>query len=358
MKREIAATTILAYCNLREQTALQTNESIKGLGACLIQHQKPVYFVSKALTEVQRGYVAIELESWAVAWAMEKFHHFLYASHFVLETDQKPLEAILSKSINQVTQRLQCILIRTFPYHFTVRYLPGLKYQLAGCFSRLGGQKDTIKLPKLHLYQITSQLSARSDSLSQIRVTTQEDDKLVLLKHTISQGWPNNIKEVPSELQPYWTFREELTIEDGLILKGTRTVVPDKKHESILKPIHEVHLGLNKCKLCAKETVYWPGLNKQLEKLVLNCELCLRYSQSKCKQPPKMSLGQEIPVHPWTKLGTDIFHFEGVSYLLVVDYASKFPEVHKLNSMRTQHVTSHFKLIFSELWMVRHSSVR
>ena len=47
---------------------------------------------------------------------MEKFHHFLYASHFIPETDHKPLEAILSKSINQATPGLQRILIRTFPY--------------------------------------------------------------------------------------------------------------------------------------------------------------------------------------------------------------------------------------------------
>ena len=176
----------------------------------------------------------------------------------------------------------------------------------------------------------------------------QEDDVLALLKHIITQGWPSNIKEVPSELQPYWTFREELTIEDGLILKGTRTVIGNKKHEAILKLIHECHLGLNKCKLHAKETFYWPGLNDQLEKLILNCELCLKYSQSKCKQPPNMALEQEIPVQTWTKLVTDIFHFEGLSYLLVVDYKSRFPIVCKLNSMTAQHVASHFKLILSE----------
>ena len=127
---------------------------------------------------------------------MEKFHHFLYASHFILETEQKPLEAILSKSINQATPRLHRILIRTFPYHFTVHYIPGLKNMPADCFSQLGGQKDTIKLPKLHLYQITNQLCARSDSLNQLRIATQEDGELVLLKHTITQGWPSNIKEV------------------------------------------------------------------------------------------------------------------------------------------------------------------
>ena len=61
-----------------------------------------------------------------------------------------------------------------------------------------------------------------------------------------------------------------------------------------------------------------------------------------------MSLGQELPIHPWTKLATDIFHFEGESYMLLVDYTSHFPIVCKLNSMTSQHVINHFKLIFSE----------
>ena len=91
--------------------------------------------------------MAIEIESLAVAWAMEKFHHFLYASHFILETDQKPLEAIFSKSLNQATPRLQRILIRTFPYNFTICYIPGVANQVADCLSWMGDQKDSIKLP-------------------------------------------------------------------------------------------------------------------------------------------------------------------------------------------------------------------
>ena len=63
-------------------------------------------------------------------------------------------------------------------------------------------------------------------------------------------------------------------IEDGII---SRIVIPAKKCESVLKLIHEGNLGLNKCKLHAKETVYWPELNDQLEKMVLNCEFCLKY---------------------------------------------------------------------------------
>ena len=100
---------------------------------------------------MQHRYIAIEIESLAVAWVMEKFHHFLYANHFILEMNQKPLEAILSKSINQATPRLQRILIRTLPYSFTVHYIPAKTNQLADCLSWLWDQKDTTQLPKLQV---------------------------------------------------------------------------------------------------------------------------------------------------------------------------------------------------------------
>ena len=172
----------------------------------MLQDEKPVYFASKALTEAHRGYVVIELESLGVAWAMEKFHHFLYGNHFLFETDQKPLETILSRSLNQATPRLQRILIRTLPYNFNVCYLPGLKNQLADCLSRVGGLQDSIKVPKLSVYQITSQLNTRSDSIQQLHEATQTDDTLVILKYSIQKGWPSNIKELPSKIQAFWTF--------------------------------------------------------------------------------------------------------------------------------------------------------
>ena len=132
--------------------------------------------------------------------------------------------------------------------------------------------------------------------------------ELTLLKHAIMHGWPSTIREVPNKIQTYWTFREELTIEDGIVLKGICIVVLHKKCQTIHQLTHEGHLGLGKCKPRAKDTVFWPGLNDQLEKLILNCELCLKYSHFKCKQKPSTSLRQKIPVHPWSKLATDIFH--------------------------------------------------
>ena len=196
--------------------------------------------------------------------------------------------------------------------------------------------------------RFSHQLPARSDSLQEIQQATQADDELALLKHTIMLEWPNNIKEIPQVLHPYWTFHEELTIEDGLILKGTRIVIPNKKRETILKQIHDSHLGLTKCKLHAKQSVYWPGLNDQLEQLVHNCPLCLKYSRYKKKHDTHSALGQEVPIFPWTKVATDIFPFEGNSYLLLVDYTSPFPIMRKLKLMTTQHIADHIKQIFAE----------
>ena len=177
---------------------------------------------------------------------------------------------------------------------------------------------------------------------------TQAADILVILKYTIQKGWPSTIKELSSKIQAFWIFREELTIGDGLILKGVRMVIPSQKQAEILKWIHEGHLGMTKCTLQAKETVYWPGLNDQLEKLVLNCQLCLKYLQSKHKPTPNMSLGQEIPAFLWTKLATDIFYFEGDSYLLIVDYTSRYLVICNLTLMTGQNVIGHLKVIFSE----------
>ena len=160
----------------------------------------------------------------------------------------------------------------------------------------------------------------------------------------ITNGWPNSIKEVQPEIQAYWTFQEELTIEDGLVLKGTQIAIPNNIHKQILILIHEGHLGLGKCKLHCKDMVYWLGINEQLEKLVLNCELCLKYSKAKSRQTLNMSLGQEVPIHPWMKVATNIFHFENGSYLLIVDYTNRFPIVCKLTSTTAQQVASQMKL--------------
>ena len=75
-----------------------------------------------------------------------------------------------------------------------------------------------------------------------------------------------------------------------------------------------------------KQTIYWPRINSDIEQFMATCQPCLKYAASNKKFPEKKNqLGQEIPVTPWTKLGTDIFTLDGTNHLLLVNYTSKFP---------------------------------
>ena len=126
--------------------------------------------------------------------------------------------------------------------------------------SHLCGQKDTIKQSKGFMLTRLQINCVQEVTAYNKLIAIQEDDELALPKHTITQGWPSNIKEVPGVKHSYWTFREELTIEDGIILKGTRIGVPAKKWEAVLKLIHEGHLGLNKVSYVQKKLFFGQDL--------------------------------------------------------------------------------------------------
>ena len=114
-----------------------------------------------------------------------------------------------------------------------------------------------------------------------------------------------------------------MTIEDGLLLKGTCIIISQTLHKEMIQLLHTAHLRLEKCLNRAKQSMYWPGLYEELKDLITNCTTCLKFSTQKptCLSNRQYA-GHEIPVHPWSKLASDIFYFEGDSYLLIVDYSS------------------------------------
>ena len=115
-----------------------------------------MYFASKSLTTAQQNYVPIELEALAISWAVQKFHHYLYGTPFMLQTDQKLLQAILSKSLAEATPQMQRLLLPTTPYDMTVEYIKGETNFIADCLSRAQVTEDIIKLPILQVNQITA----------------------------------------------------------------------------------------------------------------------------------------------------------------------------------------------------------
>ena len=338
----------LAHFDPEKETVIQTNASIKGLGACLLQEGKPVYYTSRAIAEAENNYVAIELESLAVAWAFEKLHHFIYGKKFKLQTDQKPLATILSRSQNASTPRLQRLLNRAFQYDFDVEYIKGETNVLADCLSRLSVTKDHIKLPKAMVHSVSVELPATKDFLDRVRAASQKDQELQLLAQQVKLGWPKKINEVDDRIKCYWSFREDITVTDDILVKGHRIIVPTSMREYMLDQVHEGHFGMDKCKMRMSNCCYWPKVNKEIEDMIGNCPTCLEFAPAKPKVKKKDMLHHEIPHIPWTKLAMDIFHFQGANYLILVDYTSKFPVVKQLRKIDQRAVITALEETFTE----------
>ena len=63
------------------------------------------------------------------------------------------------------------------------------------------------------------------EQLELLKSHTDEDTALQHLKTMIINGWPEKCADVPNELLPYWSFRDELSVMDGVILRSTNSCV-------------------------------------------------------------------------------------------------------------------------------------
>ena len=98
-----------------------------------------------------------------------------------------------------------------------------------------------------------------------------------VLKQIIYNGWPRRRNECPKELWEYWNHRCDLTLEDGVILKSDRVVLPESLRGQVLDLIHSGHQGETKCLLLARQSVFWPGISRDIREMVKACEPCNKY---------------------------------------------------------------------------------
>lgn len=134
----------------------------------------------------------------------------------------------------------------------------------------------------------------------------------------------SNGESVQGELKP---FSSELSVVNGILLKGTKVVIPKSMRREILGRIHAGHLGLQKCKERARRLVFWPGLSNDISLMIQSCSTCQKFSYKQPKEPLMM---RPVPLCAWFRVGVDIFLFGGSTYIVAYDAHSNFPEVQQL----------------------------
>ena len=144
----------------------------------------------------------------------------------------------------------------------------------------------------------------------------------------------------------FWSFRQEISEEDGLLYKNQRLIIPHSERLETLKVLHLGHYAIDKMKLRVLETVYWPRTNKDVLKQFQSCKTCIKYSKSQRSEPLQSHPTREVP---WHTVATDLFETKNSKYLLIVDYYSRFPVLHKLGSTMSKVLVQEMKAVFAKL---------
>ena len=340
LKNEIHCHLQLSYFDPSKPTTLEVDSSMNGLGAALLQDGKPVAFASKSLTDTEKRYANIEREMLAVVFACERFHTYIYGNNVTIESDHKPLETIQLKNISKAPPRLQRMMLRIQQYDVKIQYKPGKEMVFADFLSR---NKPTDGA-EIELDATVHTIMISKERKNELQEETLKDSVLSHLINVIRNGWPEKIDQIPKPLRPYWSMKDLLSINDGMILKGTAILIPKKLQNMILDKIHNSHQGQEKCLLVAKDNVFWLGMTKEIVQKVKACPTCNKYARSQTNEP---LLQPKLPERPFEKLAADLFHLNGQEFLLMTDYYSKMPFVKTLTSTTSAAVINYMQSVFA-----------
>ncbi|KAI7790353.1 hypothetical protein IRJ41_020250 [Triplophysa rosa] len=258
--------------------------------------------------------------------------------------DHKPLISIIKQNLNDMSPRIQRLMMKLQRYDFKLIYTPGKYLVLADALSRAPVRStqdepsSTEEDVDLHVNLVAETLPVSDCKLKQLAHETAKDVTLQAVINNLENGWPKGLSP------QYFHIRSELSVVNGLLLRKNRIVIPESMRYDMLKRIHEGHLGIEKCKRRAREAVYWPGIKGDIEQMVSKCQTCLKYRNKQAKEP--MIIADQT-AEGWEKVGTDLFHFNGKDYLLVIDYYSNYPEIALLGDSTAGKVITHMKSIFA-----------
>ncbi|UYV74195.1 hypothetical protein LAZ67_11002385 [Cordylochernes scorpioides] len=175
----------------------------------------------------------------------------------------------------------------------------------------------------------------KDEMLTKIFEAQQEDTTLKAVVNYLEQGWPDKKKMSPALLS-YWHVKDELGVQNGLLMRSCRLVIPASMKLEILDKLHAGHFGITKTRLHARETVWWPGISEEIAETVRKCSVCIQEAVSK-HEP---LIPTNFPTRPWQKIGMDLFKFENKWYLVVIDYYSRFPEMIQLDRLTANVVSN------------------
>ena len=278
IKHQLSSAPILALHDTCLDTIVSADASSYGLGAVLTQKQpdgswRPVLYASRSLTSTEQRYAQIEKKALALTWACERFEGYLLGMQLHLHTDHKPLVPILrSKNLDTLPAHVHQFRMRLMRYQFTISHVPGKDLHIADTLSRAPTSQSTLTDAQFHwkvdvIHLVTDSLLITEERLLHIRRKQEEDAVCQELKQYCLNGWPESSK-VKGFVKLCQPISSEISIQDGLPMRNNRIIIPSQMRQEILERIYTSHQGIHKCREQARQSVWWPGISRQLKDLI------------------------------------------------------------------------------------------
>ena len=150
--------------------------------------------------------------------------------------------------------------------------------------------------------------------------------------------WPSRFNTAPSWPQPYYSFRDELSVEDGIVFRGAKILIPTALRPNYIQQLHKMHQSADSTLKLAKEYFYWPKVSEDIFRHVDQCSICNSLKPHQQKEPLNM---HPVPSRPFEFVGTDLFDFNCKIYIVLVDSYSCF-----LTLRNCKHLQQKTLLIF------------
>jgi len=276
---------VLVTPDLDKEFRVETDASNYATGGVLLMKcsdkmWRPVAFISKSLSDIERSYEIHDKEMLAVVRCLEAWRHFLEgaAIKFEICTDHKNLEYFMkAQKLNQRQARWALYLSR---FNFTLKHVPESKIGKVDSLSRrpdweVGVEKnnenETLVKPEwleIRKTEIAEIIVDGVDLLEEVRKSKIKDDEVVKTVEEMKRAGVKMLRD------------EEWREVDDIMYKEGKVYVPkdNRLRAEIIRLHHDTpvggHGGQWKTVELVTQNFWWSGITKEVKQYVEGCNAC------------------------------------------------------------------------------------
>ena len=347
LKKLLASEQVMMNYDPARETRLYVDHGPNGVAAAVCQaYSEPgqpkqwrmVTHKSRSLTKAEQNYGKIEGESLGVLWGIKIHSMYLHGIKFEVIVDHLPLLAFYNNNNRPAPTRVERHRSKLRSFRFNMKYEPG-KTTPCDYGSRhpdvlakvTSEEKDNMGIEEeeedceIHVRRVVENSLPDAVTMTDLRNQMDRNVEMKQLMEDVKKGkLSKGMKQ-----SEYAKAFEELTVEQGVLLRGQRLVIPPELQADCIALAHEGHQGESKTIQNLRSKVWFPRLAQMTKEFVGTCNTGCAAATSR-NAPPPLEV-RETPDGPWQLCAADykgpIGGKDGYYFHVLMDTYSRWPEV-------------------------------